>query len=632
MYFFPRVCIITHVMITNKKYDRPLFFALIVFGFVIALNAFLIRYPANFVLPLLKAFLLAAGVSICGFSLNLLFKAKEMDFFSAFASGLIFTTFYFYLISFFKILIPVTIILFYFLPLPLLFYLIKKKKAVFQHTLQAFFKRPAKEYVIFLFPLIYASLPSSFYDTLVYHLGVPNLYLQHQGFIAAPQLFFANTSIYYEISLIPAVFAGDMVPRLFHFLIGVIFLLFLVDFAVKYFQLEKRFILLLLLISMPITVFLLTTVKNDLLSALFILAGIRYYLENRFKYSALCWGFAMGIKYFNGLALVLFLVPVFLKERKWNVKVIIIFALVIIVTLLPLFIKNYVLAKNPFFPFLGNYFESETFDASRFAAMRTDVGKTVRSGGDLLKLPYTLSFYELGSGGIIGAQFLIFLPFIILGKKKKLFLLIFSLLFLLTGCFFTAQIRFMYAAFVLLGIFTALVYESLESPNLRIMKYLFFVIIGLNLVASFGYHERIYRSYYLYSGKAADIEEYKNLVFPSYPAIAYVNRNTAKDAGILLVGEARNYYLKRPYRAASGIDYSILKKYLSAGETFQDFIAALKRDKINYIIYNSKEFDRLQGNYHRLTKAEISKFRGFLYRFKTAFKDQQGVLYVFEIL
>jgi hypothetical protein len=176
-------------MITNKKSDRTLSYALIIFGFVIALHAFLIRYPADFILPLLKAFLLAAGVFIYGFSLNLLFKAKKIEFFSAFASGLIFTTFYFYLISFFKILIPFTIILFYLLPLTLLFYLIKKKKAVFQHTLQTFFKRPAKEYIIFLFPLIYASLPSSFYDTLVYHLGVPNLYLQHQGFIAAPQLF-----------------------------------------------------------------------------------------------------------------------------------------------------------------------------------------------------------------------------------------------------------------------------------------------------------------------------------------------------------------------------------------------------------------------------------------------------------
>jgi len=615
--------------------NKSLSYVLIGFGFLIALNAFILRYPADFTLPLIKAAGLMTGIFIYGFSINLLLKETDIHLVNAFAVGLIFTTLYFYIVSFLKLLTPVTVILFYLLPLPLLYFLITKKKQALLHTLRTFFNRPAKEYIIFLFPLIYASLPSSFYDTLVYHLGIPNLYLQHHGFIATPQFLFANTSIYYEISLIPAVFAGDMVPRLFHFLTGAAFLLFMVDFAVRFFQLKQRFILLLVLVSIPMSVFLLTTVKNDLLSALFILAGITYYMENKIKRSALFWGFAVGIKYFNALALVIFLVAVFtkdIKEKKINFKVFVIFGIIITVTLLPLFLKNYVLVKNPFFPFLAEQFPGEYFDASRYALMKADVGKTVHSLQELVKLPYTLSFYELGSGGIIGVIFLVFLPFTIFKKPKHLFLLVFSLLFLLAGSYFTGQVRFMYPAFVLLAVFVALVYESLDIQPLKIMKYLFFLIIGLNVITSFAYHERINLSYYLYSGKSPTVEEYKTEVFPSYPAIAYVNKNTPKDSNILLAGECRNYYLKRHYTVSTSMDYSILKKYLSAGNTFRNFTAALKKDNIHYIIYNSSEFNRLQNDYNRLTTREMETCVSYLNLLEAVYKDKTGVLYVYRII
>jgi hypothetical protein len=405
-----------------------------------------------------------------------------------------------------------------------------------------------------------------------------------------------------------------------------------VDFAVQFFNVKKRFILLLLLVSMPVTIFLLTTVKNDLLSAFFILAGIRYYLKNKLKLSALFWGFSIGVKYFNALALGIFLILVFFKEKKLklNIRIIIIFCLIAAGILLPLFIKNYVFIGNPFFPFFHNHFPNEYFDHSRYALMKADVGTHFHSVRDLITFPYTLSFYELGSGGIIGAQFLIFLPFLLLKKQKKRFLLVFSLLFLLVGANFTASIRFMYIVFAILSIYTIIVYQSLDIPVIKIMKYLLFLIIVLNAATSYGYHERIYRAYNLYSGKL-DIEQYKAFTFPSYPGIAYVNTNAPEDSNVLVVGDARNYYLKRPYRISSSIDYSILKKYISISHTYQDFIAALKQDNINYIICNAREFYRLQKDYKRLTNEEMIKFSNFLkdLKRKQVFKEKEH--YVFKI-
>ena len=136
------------ITVENKRINKVLFYALVVFGILMGLHAFVIRYPVDFFLPLLKALWLMAGIFIYGFFFNLLFKEKKVEFIDACAAGLVFTTFFFYLVSFFKILVPLTIILFYLLPLFLLYFIIKKKKHYLQQTFQSFFQRPAKHICI----------------------------------------------------------------------------------------------------------------------------------------------------------------------------------------------------------------------------------------------------------------------------------------------------------------------------------------------------------------------------------------------------------------------------------------------------------------------------------------------------
>jgi len=621
-------------MLSIKDENRKLpLYLFTLFGIVITLNYTLIRYAGDLLIPLTEGFLLFSIIIIYGFSINSLFTKKIIGLPESLASGLIFTTFYFFLLSSLKLLYPVFIILFYLFPVPLLISLILKKRSDFNNSLKFFFNRPFSEFGIFIFPFIYASLPSSFYDTLVYHLGIPNIYLLHGGFIATPQLIYANTSIYYEISLIPSLYAGQLVPRIFHLLIGITFCLALTDTAVRYFNLKKRFMFLLLLVSIPLTFFLLTTVNNDLIGAFFILIGIRCYLKGCWKFSALFWGFSIGVKYFNIIPMILFLILIIFKGRfknpKENIKLLFIFGSSSLLVLLPLFIKNYILIKNPFFPFFTGLFEHGYFDISRYEVMKNDVGVLIHSFKDILSLPYNLSFREIGSGGLIGVQFLIFLPFIFLKKQiNARFYLIFSLLLILTGAFFTSSIRFLYIAVALLCIYVILLYESAELRDSKIVKSIFIILIALNMITVFGYQERIYRAYYLYSGKM-NSEEYKTALFPTYQAISYVNRNTPENSIILVVGDTRNFYLKRRYYVSSAIDYSILKGYLDNSETGENFINSLRKDGIDYILYNSSEFVRLNRIYNRLNTSEGYKFSEFLKLLDPVFhKDYR---YVYKI-
>lgn len=615
-----------------SKLNKTLTYVFIGAAVLFTLNAIILKYPGQVIIPLLKAVLLVFAVYIYGFFLMSLFKPGKdtIEIPIAFAVGLIFTTFFFYLVSFFKVLVPGIILAFYIIPIILIIFIIKNHKEVFLERVQFFFKRSPLEYLPFFLPFIYAALPPSFYDSLVYHLGIANLYLQQSGFVETPQFFFANTSIYYEISLIPAVFAGDMVPRLFHFFIGVIFLFAAADFAVEVFKIKKRHILLLLFLAMPMSVFLLSTVKNDLLSALYIFLGVRFLLEKRFNLSALFWGFAIGIKYTNALPLIVFLVIFFIKEKRFFFKKFVVFGLITAAVVVPILVKNYYFAKNPFFPFFNQYFNAEYWDTSRYALMKTDVGKMFHSLVDMIKFPYTISYGQLGFGGIIGAQFLIFLPFLLVVKermKKNWYLLLFAILTLYLGGYFTGSLRFLYIIFVFLSFYLAMIYESVDQ---KMVKYLFFIVISLNFIIALASQEQMYRSHQLFFGKL-DIEEYKAFIFPTYPGIAYVNSYAEPGSRVMLVGEARNYYLKRPYLAASGIDYSIVKKYLKQSGSAGEFLGALRNDKIDYIILNLEEFNRLHREYHRLDENQWRKMALYLRHLQAKIVFQQKGIFVFKV-
>lgn len=641
------------MMVENRVRRNILAVFLTVAAMMITGYALGSKYPGQVVLPLLKALLLAIAIFIDGFFLAMVFKKKshpdsplrEIDLPTAVALGLVFTTFLFFLLGFLQWVSPAVIMGFYVLPLVLLAAILFNPghRSLLKKSLGNFFQRPALEYPLFFLPFIFASLPPSFYDSLVYHLGIPNLYLVHQGFIETPHFFFANTSVYYEVSLIPAVFAGDRVPSLFHFILGMIFILSTIDFARERFRLDtqERTILVILLLSMPLCLFLLSTVKSDLPGAFLVFLGIRYMLINRWGLSALFWGFSLGVKYFNALPFLvflgLFLVMKHPTMKKNQAKGVILkkiagMFLVMLVMITPLLLKNYHYAGNPFFPFLTQIepFKNPNFDSSRLSHMQADVGKMFHSSSDILKFPYTLSFSPLGFGGMVGAQFLIFLPFLLVMRvqMKRQWLmrlvLVFSILTLYAAGFFTVSIRFVFIAVVFLAMAVVLVYRWLPG-KVKWLRFLFWFVVGVNLVMGLAFQEQLVRSHRLLMSEG-DAESYKASMFPTYPAIHFVNQQAGHGSRVLLVGEARNYYLKIPYEVATGIDYPVIKKYLQNSTSLESFIAAIKADHFNWMIINRGELSRLQQGYDGLTRQEWQQINGYWERLQEkALFRQQGI-------
>jgi hypothetical protein len=138
--------------------------------------------------------------------------------------------------------------------------------------------------------------------------------------------------------------------------------------------------------------------------------------------------------------------------------------------------------------------------------------------------------------------------------------------------------------------------------------------------------EKFYLGHTLWSGTLSS-RQYKEHFFPAYPVFAYINANAPAQAKVLLAGEARNYYLKRPYRVSSAMDYCLLKKYLPRSRTSGEFVAAMRKDGFRYLVVNWAELQRLQEDYAILTASEKETLRYFLRPLEPLFRHGSTCLY-----
>jgi hypothetical protein len=369
--------------------------------------------------------------------------------------------------------------------------------------------------------------------------------------------------------------------------------------------------------------FLLVTCKNDLAGAIFIFLAIRQFQREHWKQSALFWGFAVGIKYFNLLPLAVFLLVAFKPWKKTDLKKGLLMGLIVVLAVSPLLVKNLRYTGNPLFPFMPRTFPSAYWDANRFQLLQDDVGQAARTPADLIRLPYSLSFFNHGYGGLVGPLFLVFLPFLLLGPVRDRRWLFWALLVLACAPWLTASLRFVYIVFVVLAIFAMRAYEAAGGKLLRAV---FGVLIAMNFVMGFAMLEKFYQAHSVLSG-AADPEQYREDRFPAYAVFAYINKNTPPDARILLAGEARNYYLKRPYQLSTGLDYCILKKYLVPSGDARAFVAAMKKDGFSHLVVSFNELERLQKSYAILSAAEMEKLLLFLRTLPPLFRHGSVCLY-----
>ncbi|HEA47380.1 MAG TPA: phospholipid carrier-dependent glycosyltransferase, partial [bacterium] len=283
-------------------------------------------------------------------------------------------------------------------------------------------------------------ITSMSYDSSVYHLAVPNIYLQHQRIIPVSFNLYSNFPFTGEmLYLLALLLKCDILAKLIHFTFGILISLAIYSFSRRYFNPRIALLAAAIFYTIPYVALVSTMALVDLtlgfFSFLAIYALISYFHSKKFNWlilSGINCGLALGTKYTAWLLLfVILILGLFFKsliedrERIGiSLKRVFIFAAIALAVASPWYLKNIAFTGNPIYPFLykifGGRYWSE-FNAQRWMEHLRAQGLGYTNLRNYFKLPWvaTMKTRFLG-GGLIGPLFLIFLPgFLFLRKWDK---------------------------------------------------------------------------------------------------------------------------------------------------------------------------------------------------------------------
>ena len=471
------------------------------------------------------------------------------------------------------------------------------------------------EKVILVLPMaagmLYATLPPTFYDALVYHLGLPNLYLA-SGSLTYPEAFsLAGYPQNAEMILTLALAAGgEVAARITSFLISVLAAWTLRRIVADRFGATAGNLAYLLLVSQWFFWFQAIFLKVDMIGAFLLLAGIAAVLEGTEDDGARPWivggvlaGLSLGVKFSNlvpvGLAAVS--LPWIVKsagQLRWKRGL-----LLLVVALgvsSPWLLRNTLHRGNPFFPAFYEQLGGTGWDDDNAARMRSETGMNldrspIASAQRLATIGWRSGY---GSGGELSRAWLpLLLAGLFLSRRREIaWLLGLSALGLAIGVvFFTSYLRVYAFPLLVVPVSAAVLWDRFHHRIARAVLVLMLVAIVVpGFVFSFNMAELISaggRRVYLGSVSPDDylVERI------SYTPIArYINESLDASAKIRIVGSARSAYIHRECATTYVWDDPWSKDLVDDPGAPRRLIAELRRDGFTHVLLDIGEMDRLE--------------------------------------
>jgi len=501
--------------------------------------------------------------------------------------------------------------------------------------------------------LFYSFFPPTFYDSLLYHLAVPQYYLAHGGIVPWPTNFNANIPLNVEMVFLFSLPGKTLyVPNFISFFSGLGILWLLFSWYRRHFS-RRFFILpLLLFYTIPEVGFLSSSAKSDMLGMLFLLAGVRlffYYLEEQQRrafliLSALFWGLAIGSKYIFAFYLAALLVLFLLVYRglafKKKLAAVIVISLLVILCLSPWLIKNGIITGNPLYPYMNSLFPSSSWGAAQAESFSTALQRgSSHSLWDYLRFPLEIFLIPYGYGmtAVLGLLFLVFSPFAFFSLKEPVLKLlagtaVLSFLLLLP---FAMVPRYFLSSFLLLCLPMAAGAERAMARTgwlKSIVITALAVLLLANLILLADLQEK-YTNGLAYvtarmSGKLKGEGAKYLYMVPYYRAAEYINRHLGPAERVIFLGEERTFYVERNFIASSFNDRHLLLDILKEKPDFKEFLAALKGNGITHILYCPAGLERMgrMSPIYRLDPALKARLDDFLSRLPVIFQDKNYLL------
>ena len=506
-------------------------------------------------------------------------------------------------------------------------------------------------------------------DSLVYHLALPKLYLQHHQWLEVPENIYSFFPGLAECLYTLVLGLGSHYPALVHAVFGVVCLGATITLGrMLNLQCETCLLGLAVLVATPTFWAEMTWAYVDLVNTFYwALAAICFlrWQENKDRFwlvlLGFCAGAASGCKYTS-----LILIPViplgllFDLKKSGNLgeRHILLTVLIPVVTALvvvsPWLGRNLILTGNPLYPFFWNLFPSSTpgWDAERaslYQIMLSQYGRTSTDLVDYLTAPFrvflagrfdSVSHYD----GVLNFFYLLAWPLFLLRKAwagKTGHLLGLSLVYLAYWSLSTQQARFLLVLLPILAILASYCTQiglreatrkivsnpanRLKAERLALILVLVLILFGgrqiLNLYRKGGYLDYL-------TGKKSTVA-YLEEKLGYYGIYRYINEDLPEEAFLLLVKTGnRGYYLERSYFSDAIFESHTFRRILANSDSAADLARICRRRGWTHLFIRLGAFLKAHGPV--MPEAEKERLQAFL-NHQCRLLKKKGDYWLFEI-
>jgi len=491
------------------------------------------------------------------------------------------------------------------------------------------------------FALIYlfaaALTPPVYYDTLVYHLAVPEQYIQagriinmkENVFSYFPQLMGMNF-------LFLLLLTSELGVKIMFFFMAIMALTAIAGLADEM-KADKN-VSVLLLLTCPL--FLLNTSRIGAeLPLMFFTLLLVYLLVKAMKtgmktggylLAGLISGMIMSVKYTGALSFIygaIFLAYCFAK-KKLTLANLLVYIFTPVLVVLPYLARNWSFTGDPFYPFLTGIFNMDPVlktDASSYVSHVAGFGLPHTFANLLLAAIKVSADKEMVFGGdVLSPMYLLALAMLPFTDIKKTGMPALFIGFYFITWFFTGQVlRFLMPIVPVAAVIAGNAYANAGS---KLKYFAFGALLFVQTEYSIFFGERYMSPFQLISIERSEFI-FNNVTY--LPAVYYIDANTKPGSGVLVIGDARTFYLERPALAYTVFNRNtIFEGFDEAGEDMLP--GRLRQRNTRYILINWKELDRLKaGGFNDAFRiVNTPKFKAIMEKYFTkVFNDSNCEVY-----
>ncbi len=499
--------------------------------------------------------------------------------------------------------------------------------------------------IFFTVNLFFSLFPPTFYDSLLYHLAIPQYYIQQGGIAPWNCNFNSNLPLNGEMLFLFSMLGGTVyIPKLISLWSGIAILILMLRWYKMRFSPVYPLLPPLLFYTIPQIGFLTSSSKTDMLGMLYLFSGLYLFFlyseqpdrKRNLVLSGIFWGMAIGTKYIFGFYITALLITIALvKSLSFKKKVVscLVISMMVLICLTPWFIKNTIICGNPVYPYLNSIFKSETWSIEQANNFSTALKRGDRVDIlDLLYYPLELFLkpYKFGMTAVWGIFFLILFPFLFFAYKNinMRLLTLAAVLAFLTLLIFARVPRYFLSSLLLLSFPVAYGLEIMFKKNFRVKKIfipIMIITMIIHLILQVDLQEKFFkglRFLHLKMSKMSATINYLNII-PYYRAAEFINQELSADSRIIILGEDRTFYIKKKIISCSFADRHPIIENLKKQKKFPWIISWLKKQSITHILFSEKGLQRLGrlSNTYQLSKIQRETLIHNLNKFEILYRD-----------